>query len=191
MITGMVKNGISKRIAEQIWQWVEPFARYGFNRSHAACYALIGYQTAYLRANYPVEFYTSLLNADSGDGDRAALLVSEANRIGIAILPPDVNASDSFTYTLSDPYGGTVQGTINITVAAASGAVASISLPPSGSTVNLKFSGLPFRTYEVQWSSEVSGPWTTVDSQITDEFGVILYSTNSPPDPSFWRAIRP
>ncbi|MDO8442777.1 MAG: DNA polymerase III subunit alpha, partial [bacterium] len=89
----MVKNGIEKRIAEQIWMWFEPFARYGFNRSHAACYAVIGYRTAYLRAHYPVEFYTGLLNADSGDIERAAFLISEAKKAGIQILPPDINKS--------------------------------------------------------------------------------------------------
>ncbi|MEK7478899.1 MAG: DNA polymerase III subunit alpha, partial [Patescibacteria group bacterium] len=93
MIDGMVKNGIEKRIAEQIWMWFEPFARYGFNRSHAACYAVIGYRTAYLRAHYPVEFYTGLLNADSGDVERAAFLISEAKKAGIQILPPDINKS--------------------------------------------------------------------------------------------------
>lgn len=93
MIDGMVKNGIEKRIAEQIWMWFEPFARYGFNRSHAACYAVIGYRTAYLRAHYPIEFYTGLLNADSGDVERAAFLISEAKKAGIQILPPDINKS--------------------------------------------------------------------------------------------------
>lgn len=93
MIDGMIKNGIEKRIAEQIWMWFEPFARYGFNRSHAACYAVIGYRTAYLRAHYPVEFYTGLLNADSGDIERASFLISEAKKAGIGVLPPDINKS--------------------------------------------------------------------------------------------------
>ncbi|MDE2001367.1 MAG: DNA polymerase III subunit alpha [Patescibacteria group bacterium] len=93
MIDGMVKNGIQKHTAEQIWQWFEPFARYGFNRSHAACYAMIAYQTAYLRTHYPVEFYTSLFNADSGDTDRMSFLITEAKKAGIAVLPPDINKS--------------------------------------------------------------------------------------------------
>jgi DNA polymerase-3 subunit alpha len=93
MIDGMIKNGISKNVAEQIWHWFEPFARYGFNRSHAACYAVIGYRTAYLRAHYPVEFYTSLLNSDSGDVERVAFLISEAKKAGIEVLAPDINKS--------------------------------------------------------------------------------------------------
>ena len=95
MIGGMIKNGIEKRVAEQIWQWFEPFARYGFNRSHAACYAMIAYRTAYLRARYPVEFYASLFNADAGDVDRISILISESKKAGIAVLPPDVNKSVS------------------------------------------------------------------------------------------------
>jgi DNA polymerase III subunit alpha len=93
MIDGMISNGIEKKIAEQIWQWFVPFAQYGFNRSHAACYAIMGYRTAYLRAHYPVEFYTSLLNADAGDTERIALLVREAKKIGIEVFPPDINKS--------------------------------------------------------------------------------------------------
>ena len=104
---------------------------------------------------------------------------------------PKVDAGDSFTYTLSDSHGGFAQGTINITVATTIYAAAQIILAPIGNTVNLKFTGLPFRTYEVQWSSAPNGPWTTVASQSMNEFGVILYSTNSPPNLSFWRALRP
>ena len=95
MISGMIAGGIAKNVAEQIWHWFEPFARYGFNRSHAACYGMIAYQTAYLRAHYPVEFYTSLFNSDAGDTDRMSLLISEAKKAGIAIFPPDVNKSMS------------------------------------------------------------------------------------------------
>jgi DNA polymerase-3 subunit alpha len=93
MINGMITNGIAKNVAEQIWQWFEPFARYGFNRSHAACYAMIAYRTAYLRAHYPIEFYTSLFNNDAGDIERIAFLITEAKKAGIAVLPPDINKS--------------------------------------------------------------------------------------------------
>ncbi|MCX6812867.1 MAG: DNA polymerase III subunit alpha [Candidatus Azambacteria bacterium] len=98
LINGMVDNGIPKSIAEKIWQYVEPFARYGFNRSHAACYAMIAYQTAYLKANYPREFMTSLLNAESSNLDRIAIIMAEAKKMGIDILPPDINESlENFT----------------------------------------------------------------------------------------------
>ncbi|MEK7546927.1 MAG: DNA polymerase III subunit alpha [Patescibacteria group bacterium] len=93
MVKGMMKNEIEKGKAKEIWKWFEPFARYGFNRSHAVCYALIGYRTAYLKAHYPEEFMASLFNAELHDIDRIALLVSEARQKGIEILPPDVNKS--------------------------------------------------------------------------------------------------
>lgn len=93
LIAGMGKNGIKAATAEKIWTWVEPFARYAFNRSHAACYAMIAYQTAYAKAHYPEEFMTALLTADEGDVDRIALLVSECRRMGIDVLPPELNES--------------------------------------------------------------------------------------------------
>lgn len=93
MIEGMVKNKIPADVAQKIWQWAEPFASYGFNRSHAACYALIGYQTAYLKANYPTEFLSALMTSDENDIERIAFLVGEAQEMGIEILPPDINES--------------------------------------------------------------------------------------------------
>ena len=98
MIEGMVKNGIEKEIAQKIWDSIEPFAQYGFNRSHATCYALIAYQTAYLKANYPAEFITALMQADQKDLDRINILIDEAKKLRIQVLPPDINESlDNFT----------------------------------------------------------------------------------------------
>ncbi len=93
LIKGMMENGIEEGVAKQIWELFPPFARYGFNRSHAACYALIAYRTAYLKSHYPIEFMTALLNADSGDVERIAFLVGEANKNNIEVLPPDINRS--------------------------------------------------------------------------------------------------
>ena len=93
LINGMLKNGIEQKTAEAIWELFPPFARYGFNRSHAVCYALISYQTAYLKAHYPVEFMTSLFNAESGDVERISFLIDEAKKIGVQVLPPDINKS--------------------------------------------------------------------------------------------------
>lgn len=95
LVEGMVKNGIPQRTAEAIWELFPPFARYGFNRSHAACYALIAYQTAYLKANYPEAFMTALLNADSGDVERVSFLIDEAKKMKIEVLPPDINRSSA------------------------------------------------------------------------------------------------
>jgi DNA polymerase-3 subunit alpha len=93
LISGMIKNGINTKTASAIWELFPPFARYGFNKSHAACYALIGYQTAYLKANYPEEFMAGLLNAEMDDIERISLLVQEAKQSKIEILGPDVNKS--------------------------------------------------------------------------------------------------
>jgi DNA polymerase-3 subunit alpha len=93
LISGMIKNGINAKTASAIWELFPPFARYGFNKSHAACYALIGYQTAYLKANYPEEFMAGLLNAEMDDIERISLLVQEAKQSKIEILGPDVNKS--------------------------------------------------------------------------------------------------
>ena len=95
VINGVIKKGIKKEIAEHFWTLIEPFDRYGFNKSHATGYAIIAYQTAYLRSHYPVEFYTSLFNSDSGDVERMAFLISEAKKVSINVLPPDINRSAS------------------------------------------------------------------------------------------------
>jgi len=93
LTSGMVKNGIAPKIAKEIWELFPPFARYGFNKSHAACYAMIGYQTAYLKAHYPEEFTAALLNAEMHDIERISFLIQEAKAAGVEILAPDVNRS--------------------------------------------------------------------------------------------------
>ncbi|OGI35236.1 MAG: DNA polymerase III subunit alpha [Candidatus Moranbacteria bacterium RIFOXYC1_FULL_44_8] len=92
-IDGCVENGIDRRIAEKVFAFIEPFAGYGFNRSHAACYALIGYQTAYLKAHYPTEFMAALLTSDQDNIDRIAIEIEECRTMGIEVLPPDINES--------------------------------------------------------------------------------------------------
>jgi len=99
LINGMLTNGIQRHTAEAIWEWVEPFARYGFNRSHAACYAFIAYQTAWLKTHYPYEFMASLLTAENQTVERTATLISESRSHGIPVLPPDVNVSGT-TFTV-------------------------------------------------------------------------------------------
>ena len=93
LVNGMIKNGISRQIAQAIWELFPPFARYGFNRSHAACYALIGYQTAYLKTHYPAEFMAALMNSEYGDVERIAVLIADAKETGIRVLAPDINES--------------------------------------------------------------------------------------------------
>src|SRR4030042_3265439 len=98
-IEGCVKNGLTETKAEEIFTLIEPFAGYGFNKAHAACYAMIAYQTAYLKANYPVEYMTAVLTAESrantgpARDEKMSAIIAECRRTGIALLPPDVNAS--------------------------------------------------------------------------------------------------
>ncbi len=82
-------------IGEKIWKLIEPFAAYGFNKAHAASYGLVAYQTAYMKANYPVEYMSAVLTADAGDTEKIAEIIHECERMGIEVLPPDINESFS------------------------------------------------------------------------------------------------
>ncbi|MGB4253982.1 MAG: DNA polymerase III subunit alpha, partial [Minisyncoccales bacterium] len=93
LINGMVKNGIPQKTAIEIWNWVLPFARYGFNKSHSAAYAMIAYETAYLKTHYPLEFMAALMNSEQKNIDKLKVLLEEARKMGIKVLPPDINES--------------------------------------------------------------------------------------------------
>lgn len=96
LLKGFVAYGkLSKEKAETLWLLIEPFAAYGFNKAHAASYGKVAYQTAYMKANYPVEYLSALLTADSGDTEQISIFVAEAKRMGVPVLPPDVNESGS------------------------------------------------------------------------------------------------
>lgn len=92
-IEGARKNNIEETIAGQIFDLMEYFAGYGFNKSHSAAYALVSYQTAYLKANYPVAYMAALLTSVAGSSDKVAVYIEECKRMGIDILPPDINES--------------------------------------------------------------------------------------------------
>ncbi|MFC1667680.1 DNA polymerase III subunit alpha [Candidatus Omnitrophota bacterium] len=92
-IEGAAKNKIDRRIAEKIFNLIEHFAGYGFNKSHSAAYAMISYRTAFLKANYPVEFMTALLTSEKDNTDKIVVYIDEAERNNIKMLPPDVNES--------------------------------------------------------------------------------------------------
>jgi DNA polymerase III subunit alpha len=100
LIKGFTEYGkLSKDKAETLWKLIEPFAAYGFNKAHAASYGKVAYQTAYMKANYPVEYMAALLTADAGDTEKIAILVAECDRLKIPVLPPDINESRS-TFTV-------------------------------------------------------------------------------------------
>jgi DNA polymerase-3 subunit alpha len=92
-ITSAGERGVARSVIEQVFQAFEPFANYGFNKAHATCYGMIAYQTAYLKANYTVEYMTSVLNAFRNKEDKVASAIAECRRLGIEILPPDVERS--------------------------------------------------------------------------------------------------
>jgi DNA polymerase-3 subunit alpha len=83
----------TRKKAEEVWAWIEPFAAYGFNKAHSASYGRVAYQTAYMKANYPVEYMTAVLTAEAGNIDTVSVMVNECKRIGIPVLAPDVNES--------------------------------------------------------------------------------------------------
>lgn len=92
-IDGAVANGVPKPTIEKFWQDLLGFADYCFNKSHSACYGLISYQTAYLKAHYPDAFMAAVMSSDYDDTDRLAIEIAECNHMGIKVLPPDVNES--------------------------------------------------------------------------------------------------
>jgi DNA polymerase-3 subunit alpha len=93
-IAGAHRNGVPMDVIERVWSSFEPFARYGFNRAHAAIYGMIAYHTAYLKANYTPEYMTAVLSTEMGTPERVAIAIAECRRLGIEVLPPDINASD-------------------------------------------------------------------------------------------------
>ncbi|MFT5540598.1 MAG: DNA polymerase-3 subunit alpha, partial [Alphaproteobacteria bacterium] len=102
-VDGAVERGVDKRKAGHIFEQVEKFAGYGFNKSHAAAYALIAYQTAWLKANYPVEFFAASMTLDMGNTDKLNIFRQELVRLGIELLAPEVNASEAgFTVEQSE-----------------------------------------------------------------------------------------
>src|SRR5438874_1471801 len=90
---GAKRKGIPPGVVDQVFAAFEPFARYGFNKAHALCYGLIAYQTAYLKANYPIEFMTASLNGFRERAEKVAAVVAECRRLGIEVRPPDVQSS--------------------------------------------------------------------------------------------------
>ncbi len=101
-VLGCIKNNIKESIASKIFDLIEYFSGYGFNKSHSAAYALISYRTAYLKANFPVEFMTALLTSERDNTDKIVEYVAESNRMGISVEPPDINQSDALFTVISD-----------------------------------------------------------------------------------------
>ena len=93
-VTQAAERGVAPQVIDQVFAAFQPFERYGFNKAHATCYGLIAYQTAYLKANYTVEYMTSVLTAFRSNEEKVAAAIAECRRMGIEVLPPDVHRSD-------------------------------------------------------------------------------------------------
>ncbi|OQX83096.1 DNA polymerase III subunit alpha [candidate division KSB1 bacterium 4484_87] len=93
-IDGAVKNGVAAADASKIYDLIEKFAEYGFNKSHAAGYSVLAFQTAYLKTHYPAEFMAANLTSEMNSSDRVVILIEECKRMGLEVLPPDINFSD-------------------------------------------------------------------------------------------------
>jgi len=100
---GIIANGQTEKFAETLWALFEPFQAYGFNKAHAASYGMVAYQTAYLKANYPAEYMSAALTAESGDVEKIAEIIEGCKKMKFLVLPPDINESFSdFTVVLDD-----------------------------------------------------------------------------------------
>jgi DNA polymerase III subunit alpha len=105
LLEGFIEHGLSQKKADLLWSLIEPFAAYGFNKAHAASYGRVAYQTAYMKANFPVAYMTAIMTNESGDVEKIAEIVSECKRMGIIVLPPNVNASEGGFSIIKDADG--------------------------------------------------------------------------------------
>lgn len=131
---GAVANGIDGELAIKIFDLVEKFAGYGFNKSHSAAYALVSYQTLWLKAHYPAEFMAAVMTADMDNTDKVVTLVDECQRMGLTLIPPDVNTG-RYRFTVNDD-GHIVYGI---------GAIKGVGESPIESILEARESGGPFR----------------------------------------------
>ncbi|HKK31089.1 MAG TPA: DNA polymerase III subunit alpha, partial [Alphaproteobacteria bacterium] len=140
-VSGAVERGVDKKQASDIFDLVDKFAGYGFNKSHAAAYALIAYQTAYLKANYPVEFMAALMTLDMGNTDKLAQFKRDLDRLQIELLPPDVNFSDVMFAVEDVP---AVEGRPALAIRYALGAIKNLGRPTCEAIVAERKRGGPF-----------------------------------------------
>jgi DNA polymerase-3 subunit alpha len=156
-IAGAVKNNVAQKVAASIYDDIEFFARYGFNKAHAAAYALVTCQTAYLKAHYPVEYMTALLTVERHNTEKIGTLVTECRKMGIEVLPPDVNRSDlEFsveqkadqhpTSNLQPPTSNLQPPTSNIRFGL--GAIKNVGEGPIQAILEARARGGPFRTLD-------------------------------------------
>ncbi|BDG61052.1 DNA polymerase III subunit alpha [Caldinitratiruptor microaerophilus] len=140
-LAGARERGYSQELAEELWEDILRFAGYGFNAAHAAAYAVIAYQTAYLKRHYPAEFLAALLSSVSGDEEKVRLYVSEARRLGVHVLPPDVQTSLADFAVAPGPERSPA---IRFGLAA----IKNVGRGLAGRVVDARAAGGPFRSFE-------------------------------------------
>jgi DNA polymerase-3 subunit alpha len=140
-VDGAVERKVKADKAAEIFDQVNKFAGYGFNKSHAAAYAFVSYQTAWLKANYPVEFFAASMTYDMGNTDKLNVFRQELNRIGIKLLQPDVNKSKATFAVEAQPDG-------SLAVRYALGAVKNVGMGPVEAMVRARQEGGPFKSLE-------------------------------------------
>jgi DNA polymerase-3 subunit alpha len=133
-VQGCIKNGVKKEIAEELFTLIEPFGGYGFNKAHAASYAVVAFYTAYLKANYTAEFMAATMTTEASDARKIANAIAECKRMGVAVLGPDVNHSDR-GFTVED--GGVRFGLL---------AIKGIGEGPIGEIVRVRNNGGAFKS---------------------------------------------
>jgi len=143
-VEGAIANNIDSDRAEYVFDLVNKFAGYGFNKSHAAAYALIAYQTAYLKANHPVEFMAATMSLDLTNTDKLNLFKQEVKRMGIALLPPDLNKSD-VVFTVAQDAGGDAGEEQNGAIHYALAAVKNVGREAMAAVVAERQNNGPFR----------------------------------------------
>jgi DNA polymerase-3 subunit alpha len=142
-VKGALEKSVPQEKAEEVFDLMAKFASYGFNKSHAAAYALIAYQTAYLKANYPVQFFTALMALDAGNTDKLQIFRQDAARMGITLLPPDINASrGNFSV---EPYKGEGKKPHRYAIRYALGAIKNVGMAAMEKLVEERERGGPFK----------------------------------------------
>jgi DNA polymerase-3 subunit alpha len=110
LLDGFKENGLDDKKSQQLWELIEPFAAYGFNKAHAASYGQLAYRTAYMKANYPIEYMSAIMSAESGNIEKVAEVITECKRMKFEVMAPDINQSFAdFTVVVED---GTVTNRI-------------------------------------------------------------------------------
>jgi DNA polymerase III subunit alpha len=137
-VDGAIANGVEAGTAGQIFDQVNKFAGYGFNKSHAAAYALVAYQTAWMKANYPVEFFAASMTFDMNNTDKLSVFRQELRRLGIRLLPPDINRSEATFAVEAEETGA-------LAVRYALAAVKNVGFGPTEAVVEARNEGGAFR----------------------------------------------